>query len=447
MSEIVARRFSAPLGDLPGADVPWLNELRVRSADQFERDGFPSRRVEEWKYADLSSLQETDLAPARPSGANLADVVAGLALPAESHRLVFVNGRLSVDLSAIAALPDGAVLETFANVAESNPEGLRSVLSDPTSLLESRLSGRDDQRPFALAALNTAFATDGYILRLAPGAAVEWPIHVIFIASEVGPEAAIQPRNVILAGAGASALVVETYAAASSRGYFTNALTEVKADRDANIRHYRVQDEAHDASHVGTILAELGHASAYDSFVLATGGGYARNEIRASLVGDHVHCRLNGACLARGSQRLDTWTRVDMTRPNGTLHETYRCVVDDKARTAFQGRIRVSEKAEKADAHQANNNLLLSEDAQADSKPELEILTDDVRCSHGATVGDIDENALFYLRARGVDLAAARNLLIEAFVGDVIDHVGYGTAHDYLRAAFARWLDSRREDA
>jgi len=437
------QHFAAAREGLAGGSLGWLADLRGQAFDQFARDGFPSTKVEEWKYANLGALAKADFRPAGDGADGLDAALATAAMPAESHRIVFVNGRLHEDLSDLGDLPAGVAV---TGLAAADPDLLQRCLTGAVDLTEDRLSGTRDPRPFAMVAMNTAFAADGFVVHLAREAAAELPIHVVHLAAPAGADEMIQARNLIVAEEGSAALIVETYAAAGAGGYFTNAVTQVFAAKDAHVRHYRLQAEAVDAAHIATTLAHLDDAAAYDSFVLSLGAAYARNEIRATLDGEHVHCRLNGAYLGRGTQHLDNWTRVDHLKPYGTVSETYKSVLDDSARGAFQGKVRVWPGADKTDAKQLNNNLLLSSKAQADSKPELEILADDVRCAHGSTFGDIDEDALFYLRARGIDADRARDLLIEAFIGDLIDHIGYGTAQDYFRAAAAGWLGRLHEE-
>jgi len=434
-------QFDAARGTLPGHDVAWLDDLRGRAIARFSAHGFPGPKVEEWRYADLNRLAGDPYRLADRPGAAAADLLDSLVLPAESHRLVFVNGRLDTALSGLGALPAGVTVLGLAEALSKRPDLIEGRFADPDNLVEDRLSGQEDPRPFAFVTLNTAFAGDGAVIHLVDAAAAELPIHIVHLAVPSGDQEMIQSRNLIVAGARSSALVVETYASAFDKAYFNNSVTEIHAAKDAHVRHYRLQAEGPKAVHIGTTLVRLADEAAYDGFVLSTGAAYARNEVRAALDGEYVHCRLNGVCLARDDQRMDVWTRVDHLEANGTVSETFKSVLDGRARTAFQGKIRVWPGADKTDAHQLNRNLLLSSQAQADSKPELEILADDVRCSHGATVGDIDDQALFYLRARGIDETNARNLLVEAFVGELIDVIGYGTAHDYLRAALDRWLD------
>jgi Fe-S cluster assembly protein SufD len=444
--EVYREQFAAARDVLAGAGLDWLADLRGRAFDQFARDGFPSAKVEEWKYANLGPLTKTDYRLAGDHADNFDAALTMAAMPAESHRIVFVNGRLRDDLSGLGDLPAGVTVTGLATLAADDPDLLQRCLTRAVDLNEDRLSGTRDPRPFAMVAMNTAFAADGVVVHLGPEAAAELPIHVVHLAAPTGADEMIQSRNLIVAEQGSAALIVETHAAAGHGGYFNNAVTQVFAAKDAHVRHYRLQAEALDAFHIATTLAHLGDAAAYDSFVLSLGAAFARNEIRATLDGEHVHCRLNGAYLGRGTQHLDNWTRVDHLKPYGTVSEAYKSVLDDSARGAFQGKIRVWPGADKTDAKQLNNNLLLSAKAQADSKPELEILADDVRCAHGTTVGDIDDEALFYLRTRGIDADRARDLLIEAFIGDLIDHIGYGTAQDYFRAAAAGWLSRLHEE-
>ncbi|MCP4327126.1 MAG: Fe-S cluster assembly protein SufD [Alphaproteobacteria bacterium] len=438
--------FAQSAPELPGAELDWLAAMRDGAIRQFVRDGFPSPRVEEWKYAALGPLAKTRFELAGTTAADLRRTLDRAAMPAESYRVVFVNGRLREDLSELAALPPGVTVKSLAATIAENPERLQPWLTKTADLTEDRLSGVRDERPFAMVAMNTAFATDGIVIHLARESAAELPIHIINLTATDSNDRMTQPRNIIIAEEEASALIVETYAAVGETSYLTNAVTQVFAAKDAHIRHYRLQAEAATAFHIATTLAHLDTAAAYDSFVLSIGSAFSRNEVRVALDGEHVHCRLNGAYLGRGRQHHDNWTRVDHLKSNGTVSETYKSVLDDKSRGAFQGKIRVWPDAQKTDAHQLNNNLLLSADAQADSKPELEILADDVRCSHGSTVGDIDESALFYLCARGIDEGRARDLLVEAFIGDLIDHIGFGTAHDYFRDAFEDWLAAVRRE-
>jgi Fe-S cluster assembly protein SufD len=411
--EVYREQFAAARDVLAGAGLDWLADLRGRAFDQFARDGFPSAKVEEWKYANLGPLTKTDYRLAGDHADTFDAALTMAAMPAESHRIVFVNGRLRDDLSGLGDLPAGVTVTGLARLAADDPDLLQRCLT---------------------------------VVHLGPEAAAELPIHVVHLAAPTGADEMIQSRNLIVAEQGSAALIVETHAAAGHGGYFNNAVTQVFAAKDAHVRHYRLQAEALDAFHIATTLAHLGDAAAYDSFVLSLGAAFARNEIRATLDGEHVHCRLNGAYLGRGTQHLDNWTRVDHLKPYGTVSEAYKSVLDDSARGAFQGKIRVWPGADKTDAKQLNNNLLLSAKAQADSKPELEILADDVRCAHGTTVGDIDDEALFYLRTRGIDADRARDLLIEAFIGDLIDHIGYGTAQDYFRAAATGWLSRLHEE-
>ncbi len=428
-------RFAAARATLPGAGLPWLASLREEAIERFAEHGFPTRRVEEWKFTNLSKLTKSVFAEARPAANGITqEALAPLGLEgAPTHLMVFVNGRFRGDLSDIGSLPDGVTITSLAQTLESDPD-----------LIEKHLVGAarsfDAGRAQALASLNAAFMTDGAVIRLDEGTAPERPVHLLFLALPEENPTLVHPRNLFLAEAGACATVIETYAGLSERPYWTNAVTQVVAAEDAGINHFKLQAESLSAFHIASTEVVLDRNAYYASFVMSVGGELSRHEIRVRFAGEGVHCALKGASLARGRQHMDNLTRIDHLKPNGVTNEVYKSVVDDRAHAVFQGKLRVAPGAQKTNAYQLNQNLLLSEKAQADSKPELEILADDVKCSHGATVGELDKEALFYLRSRGLDESAARGLLIEAFVGELIDGIGMSPVRAHFRKAFARWL-------
>jgi Fe-S cluster assembly protein SufD len=266
------------------------------------------------------------------------------------------------------------------------------------------------------------------------------PIQLLFLALPGGDPKVIQPRNLIAAAAGSSATVLETYASLGEGVYWTNAASRVLIARNAVLRHYKLQAEASSAYHTAETSVCLDEGAAYRMFILSEGAGLARNEIDVALAAPDAEARLSGATLARGAQHLDTTIRIDHAMPNGSSAQAFRSVVDERAHAVFQGRIRVAPGAQKTDAQQLSRSLLLSATAGTDTKPELEILADDVKCSHGAAVGDLDREALFYLRARGIGESEARRILIDAFVGELIAAVESEPARQYFRQAFDGWL-------
>jgi Fe-S cluster assembly protein SufD len=297
----------------------------------------------------------------------------------------------------------------------------------------------DDPRARTLFDLNTACMGGGAIVHLGRGAILD-PVQLLFVALPGAEPTAFHLRNLIRAEAGSSATVLESYVGLGEGMYWTNAVTQVAVAPNAVLRHYKLQAEGSAAFHVAATSVRLDHRAAYRMFAASLGSHLSRNEIDVDLAATDAVARLAGTTLARDIQHLDTTTRIEHSEPRGTSSQEFKAVVDERAHAVFQGRIRVAPDAQKTDAQQVSRSLLLSSTAAADTKPELEILADDVKCSHGATIGDLDEEALFYLRARGVGETEARKMLIDAFIGELIEHITVETARTYFRRAFDHWL-------
>jgi Fe-S cluster assembly protein SufD len=409
----VASRFQAA----SATDTPaWLSRLREDGLRQFERQGLPTTRDEEWKYTRVAPLTERPFAPAREvrAGEDVAAVVDRLAVP--GPRLVFVDGRFVPALSVLAGLPRGLTLKSLKDALREDGEALEAVLGQ-RALAKAH--------PFT--ALNAALLEEGAFLRLAPGALVEAPVQLLFLARGDAPVLA-SPRIVVVAGESSEATLVETYAgvAEGSGATFTNAVTEVTLGDNASLHHYKLQVEGDAALHLGGLHARQGRDSRFASHAFAFGGVLARNEIHATFAGEGGECTLNGLYVGRGAQHLDNRTDLDHAVPRCTSRELYKGVLDDRSRGVFHGRVRVREDAQRTDASQQNRNLLLSEAAQVDTRPQLEILADDVKCAHGAAVGRLDENALFYLRSRGIARGEAERLLTHAFASELVRAVPEG---------------------
>jgi Fe-S cluster assembly protein SufD len=417
-----------------GRNPPWLAALRAEAVERIRRNGLPTRKLEAWKFTSLGALERIAFRPANDDGAARLDKAALtiLRLTPLCHLAVFVNGRFRADLSDLAHLPEGSSVTSLATASEAD---LRALTAAPEIA--------SDPRARTLLDLNTAFMTDGAVIHLGPGATLD-PIQLLFLGLPGGEPQVFQPRNLIVAAVGSSATVLETYASlGASHGegvYWTNAATRVLIARNAVLRHYKLQAEAPTAYHTAETSVCLDEAAAYRMFVLSEGAALARNEIDVALAAAEAEARLSGATLARGAQHLDTTIRIDHAMPDGSSAQAFRSVVDDRAHAVFQGRIRVAPGAQKTDAQQLSRSLLLSATAGTDTKPELEILADDVKCSHGAAVGDLDKEALFYLRARGIGESEARGILIDAFVGELIAAVESEPARQYFRQALDGWL-------
>ena len=352
-----------------------------------------------------ASLAPDNIPPDPPSEAAL---FAWTLAQENMHLMVFVNGHYSSDLSAMDELPIGMSLESLADLLDGDADL-------PESLFDQR------QEHTVFAALNTALTTDGAVLKLAPGVVLEKPVYLLFIAS--GHGTAIYPRNIAILGEGSSATVIEHYFGMLESHNFTNAVTQIALASGAELRHCRLIQEGKDAFHVAGIHAEQAAGSRFFSHSFALGGRLARNDITSRLNGPGCLCTFDGLYLLDGRQHADHHTRIDHLAPSCTSREYYRGILDGESHGVFNGKVVVHPHAVKTDAHQSNRNLLLSRQAEVDTKPQLEIFADDVKCTHGATVGQLDDDSLFYLRARGIDAESARSLLIYGFANDIIARV------------------------
>ncbi|MGH7036385.1 MAG: Fe-S cluster assembly protein SufD, partial [Stellaceae bacterium] len=382
----------------------WLADSRSAALARFEALGFPTRRSEDWRFANLGPLRRTSFAPAAQGAAAPPDLALWL-YPEKTHRLVLIDGRLAPALSDIAALPRGAYLAGTEATLRQRPE-LAKALLDETD----RVGGQ------AFASLNAALFADGFVLVLDPGVVVEQPVEIVHFGRT--PQRSSQLRSLMRLGEGARATVIGSFAGGAE--HWLNAVVRIELAPGAALRHAQLQDEDKSAIHFTQARAVLARNARYEAFVLNLGGGLARHDIVVRFAGEGAACGLFGASLLRGEQEATVATVVDHAAPGCATREYFKTVADERAHGVFLGRIAVQPEAQKTDAHQLNKNLLLSPRAAVDTKPELEIFADDVKCSHGATVGDLDETALFYLEARGIPPAEARRMLIEAFAAEAI---------------------------
>jgi Fe-S cluster assembly protein SufD len=405
----------------------WLAEARAGALAAFQRAGLPTPRHEDWRFTSLAPLAGVSFSPARGEDAGLSARLAALPAPAGA-RLVFENGRFRRDLSTSGALPSGAVLGSLGEALEHAPEAVRPHLS--------RLA-----RPEGLAftALNAAALLEGAFLYLPAGAVVAAPIELVFAGGTPGHALVHHPRVLVVAGEGARATVAELYLG-GDHVYLTNAVTELVLADGAEVEHVKLQDEGTRAFHVGSVFAEQGARTRLASHSLALGGQLSRLEVRARLVGEGGALEASGLYMADGTRLTDNFSWIEHAVPRCATTETFKGILDGHARGVFAGRIRVLPGAQKTDARQMNSNLLLSDDAVVDTKPQLEIFADDVKCGHGGTVGQLDEASLFYLRSRGVEEAEARSLLIWAFAAELVDRIGPPALRAHGRALVAARL-------
>jgi Fe-S cluster assembly protein SufD len=391
---------------LPGHRA-WIKALRERASARFDAVGFPTMRDEAWKYTNLASLVRQPFHAVSDATPLTREQLERLLPNAfDAFRLVFINGRYRPELSNPPHVDGREIARPLADALDRDAEALEPHLGQVVSI---------EAHP--LAALNTAFLADGAYVSLPEGVALERPIHLIYVATA---DALAQPRALIVARSGSRATVVEQYVGIDESRYFTNAVTEVVLERGARVEHYRLQTESRLGFHVNGLHVRQHENSEFISQAIDLGGLLVRNDLYALLDAPGASCSLNGLYVADGRQHVDNHTYIAHAKPRCTSREFYKGVLDGRGRAVFNGRVVVQPDAQRTDAEQINNNLLLSEDAEIDTKPELEIYADDVKCSHGATVGQLDLDQLFYLRSRGVDDAQARDLLTFAFANDVL---------------------------
>jgi len=386
--------------------------LRQAAIERFAELGFPSADNEEWRFTNVAPLTQVPFrrADAAPSRELFADAPDGVSTDASREGLIFVNGVCAVPFEG--ALPPGVIIQPLARAMKDHAELVAAHLG--------RHAKTEDQ-PFA--ALNTAFFRDGAFIYLPKNAVIGRPIHLMFAAAARGEPTVAYPRTLIIAEAGSQATIVESYLGRDGEVYCTNAVTEIVAAAGAVLDHYKIQRESEAAFHIAAMQVHQSRSSNVRSHSVALGGRLVRNDINAVLDDEGCECTLNGLTMIGGKQHVDNHTCIDHAKPHCASHELYKHVLDGQARAVFNGKIFVREDAQKTDAKQTNQTLLLSEDAVIDTKPQLEIFADDVKCTHGATVGQLDETMIFYLRSRGLGLAEARSLLTYAFANDIVSRI------------------------
>jgi Fe-S cluster assembly protein SufD len=396
--------------DCFGDDPPWLRSLRQDALARFSELGFPSTRREEWKYTNVSPIAKSSFLPAagRAPTALAPDVIERHVLEAlPGFRLVFADGRFVPELS------------TAPTHSRARIGSLAAALVEPRSDLEQRLANPAgySQEPFV--ALNTAFFTDGAFLHFPKGLVLREPVHLLFITARSEESSGYHPRNLILLEEGSQATIIESYAGPERGSYFTNAVTEVFVGPGALLEHYKVQEESLDAFHVATTKVRLERDSQFRSHFFSFGAALTRNAVDVGFASAGGSCSLNGLYVVDGTQHVDCQTSMDHAVERCTSDQSYRGILDGESRGVFHGRVMVRKDAQKTDARQTNKNLVLSPKARADTKPQLEIHADDVKCAHGATIGRLDEGALFYLRSRGIDEPSAQSILTRGFANEI----------------------------
>ena len=424
--DVYLSSFQALEKRLAGREPEWLQRLRQEAIHAFAELGFPTTHYEEWKYTSVTPIAQTPFQPAseqkdfswKPEAAAL-----------ESWRslsdicLVFINGFYSEALSSLRGLPSGVKVGNLASLLEKSPDGL-----------VEHLARYADHRSHPFIALNTALWQDGAYLWFPKGTVLAKPAHLLFVSTAKDAPLVSHPRSLILAERETQVTIVESYLGVGDGVCFSNAVTEIVAGENAVIDHYKLQLENERSSHIATLQVYQDRSANFTDCSVSFGGDLVRSEVNVVLDAEGAECVLNGLYLAQGRQHMDNRTSMDYAKPHCASRQLYNGILDGHATGVFNGRIIVRPDAQKTDAIQKNRNLLLSEDAVVNTKPQLEIFANDVRCTHGATVGQIDPEALFYLRSRGIAQQEARNLLIYAFAGDILDRI--------RPAEFRAWVEN-----
>ena len=400
------------------AHAAWLLQQQSEAVSHIRKNGFPTRRMEDWKYTDVQPILKFDFnfdTASNVTTSKLTDTIEGL----DCYRLVFLNGRL---VHGDTITGDGIVVKTLH----------QAIVSD-SKLLQSHLNRYATAGKSSFIDLNTAFMQDGCLIKLDDKAVLDKPLNLIYLSDQQASPFASNPRNLLVLGKHARATVIETYSGTDTAEYFTNTITEISLDHGAELEHYKLQQEGALGFHIGNTQVEQKRDSRFVSHSISLGGKLARNDIEVRLTEAGSETVLNGLYIAGQSQHVDNHTRIDHISPHTSSNETYRGILSGRARAVFNGKVIVHKDAQKTNAHQSNANLLLSNDAEIDTKPELQIHADDVKCSHGTTVGQLDENMLYYLRTRAIPEKLARSLLTFAFASDVISRMGLAPFRQLLQ--------------
>ena len=409
------------------SDPAWFAPIRKAAIADFAETGFPTTSHEEWLYTNVSNIAKTPYVRASAEHGAAKSVLSSSLAPAlGGPRLVCVNGRYSESLSSLANVPNGLQVRS-----------LQSALADRAlPFLEARLAKHAHYKGNPFIALNTAFLEDGVVVHVGKGKVIETPVHIIHVAVGQADPVVTYPRTLVLAEENAQVTVVESFVSVSSSSpCLTVAAAELIAEPNAVIDHYRLGRESRDVSHVGALAVHLERSSRISSNSFSLDGKLVRNNVFAILNGEGADCILNGLYLLGDEQHVDNHLRVEHVAPHCHSWEYYKGILDDKSRGVFSGRIFVHKDAQKTDAKQTNKNLLLSDAARVDTKPQLEIFADDVKCTHGATIGQLDADALFYLRSRGLGLETARDLLTYAFASESLEQVKIEPLRENLQLA------------
>ena len=402
----------------------WHSKLSERASERYTETGWPGPKTESWKYTSLNKLTSGAFTLAEEYSAIVPE---DMIMPLICPRIVLVNGVLNKELSNLKQLTGSLSITSLVDI------------EDHQKIPFDDLFKKEESKEYLpLTYLNTAILSDAVVLEITKGSKCETPLHIISIGS--GNGIMFAPRLIINAGNGSKVDIIESHVGCSGSEYFSNAVTQLYLGDKSEVGHYKLQNDSTGSFHIGLTKAVINNGASYDNFTMSVGGKLSRNEVRAHLKGSGVECCINGAYLGAADQHIDNTTFIEHQAEGSSSREVFKGVLDDTARGVFQGKILVHPEAQKTDGYQMNRAMLLSDKAEIDSKPELEIYADDVRCSHGATVGELEDDLIFYLCARGIDRESARRMLIGAYISDAIDEVKNIDIRSSIQSVAENWL-------
>lgn len=420
-------------GTLAGGHLDWLASRRGSARERVRAQGIPSMKQEGWRYTSLKRLIEQGFVPAdEPVSALMPENIEDVLIPGlDAHRVLLVNGRFAPELSDLGDLPGGVRIGGLSQILGSDPDVIRDRLDEVIGT----------EKPL-FTALNTAGLDDGLVVLLGQSTALERPIEVVHLSIGMDTPRVAQPRHIVVLEEGARATLIERHVGLGYSTYCTNSVIEISLGRDAGLNHYRVQLESSSAFHITSLYLRQGEASRYHGVNIGLGAAWARTDLAVRFSGECAECDLQGLYLAGDQQLIDYHLDVNHAVPRCTSRENFKGILYGKGRAVFDGRVYVAKDAQKTDAAMSNKNLLLSDNAEVDTKPQLEINADDVKCSHGTTVGQIEPEMLFYLRSRGISAPVARRMLCLGFAGEIIEAVGPEALREHIAEQVGLRLES-----
>ncbi len=413
---------------LNGESAEPIHQLRKEAISNFSGLSFPNTKDEEWKYTNIAPLLKYNFKPSISKGnISVEQVNKFLFDQFENNLLVFVNGHFDEKLSRIKDLPKGVIAGSISE-----------AIKQKSPVIEKHFGKYADFKNQIFTALSTAYIKDGAFIFVPEGKVIEDAFHILFLTTAEDDKILTQPRNLFVAGKNSQVTIIEHYSSLSEDVYFTNAVTEIYTDENAVVDHIKLQEESTKAFHIGRMEVDQERASNFSSHTISFGADLSRNDFNTKFNAEGGESMLNGLFLIEGTQLFDVHTMIDHAKPHCNSHEHYKGVLDDKSRGVFNGKVMVRKDAQKTNAFQENNNIILSDDALVNTKPQLEIFADDVKCSHGATIGQLNKDSMFYLKSRGISEETARTILIHAFASDVIQSIKVKPIKDYIEEILSK---------